>query len=589
MADSNLNAPERSFWSQKRVGYLLYILVLLSIWLPRVLALDRFVTVDEPKWLARSANYYLALANGDLEGTFTREHPGVTVTWAGMAGFLLRYSDYIRETPGRLTESWEIEPVLRENGKEPVEILEAGRAFVVLMITMALFLSFHEAVQLIGLWPAVAGFLLIAFDPFLVGLSRLLHLDGLVSALMLLSVLAFLTFLYKGQKWQDLLLSALAAGLAWLTKSPSLFLVPFVGLICLFEFGRRLYLARRWRWHDIWQSGWPLLAWVGMGCATFVLLWPSMWVNPVSTLQRIFNEASTYASEGHASDVFFDGRVITGDVDRPYYPERFLKHYYYPLSYLGRRFYPLAYLWRVTPVVLVGLGLAGIGFFLRRKVPEERYARWTAALLVLMAILFTIFMTLGSKKFDRYLLPVFAPLDLVAGIGWVLVVRWLSDRFSPNAQKYSVPLVILAVAGVQLAAIIQTFPYYLSYYNPLMGGNARAPEVMMIGWGEGLDQAASYLNTKAEGDPLRVLSWYPDGSFSYFFNGETVGSAEEWETTRAELAQSDYAVLYANQWQRFLPFPQFVDFFDRLKPEKTIFIDGLEYIRIYNLAGLETP
>ena len=314
-----------------------------------------------------------------------------------------------------------------------------------------------------------------------------------------------------------------------------------------------------------------------------------MWVNPVSTLQRFFNEASTYASEGHASDVFFDGRVITGDVDRPYYPERYLKHYYYPLSYLGRRFYPLAYLWRVTPVVLVGLGLAGIGFFLRRKMPDERYARWTAALLVLMAILFTIFMTLGSKKFDRYLLPVFAPLDLVAGIGWVLVVRWVSDRFSPHAQKYSVPLVILAVAGVQLAAIIHTFPYYLTYYNPLMGGNARAPEVMMIGWGEGLDQAASYLNTKAEGDPLRVLSWYPDGSFSYFFSGETVGSAEEWETTRAELAQSDYAVLYANQWQRFLPFPQFVDFFDRLKPEKTIFIDGLEYIRIYNLAGLETP
>ncbi len=180
MTDSSLNAPERYSSSQKRIGCLLYILVLLSIWLPRALALDRFVTVDEPKWLARSANFYLALANGDLAGTFTREHPGVTITWAGMAGFLLRYPDYIRETPGRLTESWEIEPVLRENGKEPVEILEAGRAFVVLMITLALFLSFHKSVLLIGLWPAVAGFLLIAFDPFLVGLSRLLHLDGLV-------------------------------------------------------------------------------------------------------------------------------------------------------------------------------------------------------------------------------------------------------------------------------------------------------------------------------------------------------------------------------------------------------------------------
>jgi hypothetical protein len=381
----------------------------------------------------------------------------------------------------------------------------------------------------------------------------------------------------------------LAAGLAWLTKSPSLFLVPFIGLICLFEFGRRLYTARQWRWRDAWQSGWPMLAWVGVGSAIFVILWPSMWVNPASTLQRIFNEANTYASEGHASDVFFDGRVITGDLGRPYYPEKYLKHYYYPLSYIGRRFYPLVYLWRATPVVLVGLGLAGIGFILRRKVPDERYARWTAVLLVLMAILFTIFMTMGSKKFDRYLLPVFAPLDLVAGIGWVLVVRWVSDRISPRVQLYSVPLTILGISIIQSAAIIQTFPYYLTYYNPLMGGSAKAPEVMMIGWGEGLDQAARYLNDKVEGEKLRVLAWYPDGSFSYFFDGDVLGSAEEWEETKVELSRSDYAVLYANQWQRYLPFPQYVDYFARSKPEKTIYIDGLEYIRIYNLADFGTP
>jgi hypothetical protein len=306
-------------------------------------------------------------------------------------------------------------------------------------------------------------------------------------------------------------------------------------------------------------------------------------------VQRIFNEASTYASEGHASDVFFDGRVITGDTGRPYYPEKYLKHYYYPLSYLGRRFYPLVYLWRATPVVLVGLGLAGIGFFLRRKVPKERFARWTAVWLVLMAILFTIFMTLGSKKFDRYLLPIFAPLDLVAGIGWVLMVRWVSDRISPRIQWYSVPIVIFGITVIQFAGILQTFPYYLTYYNPLMGGSARAPEVMMIGWGEGLDQAASYLNKKVDADKLRVLAWYPDGSFSYFFEGAAAGSEGEWEATREALANFDYAVLYANQWQRYLPFPQFVDYFARFEPEKTIYIDGLEYIRIYNLANLEAP
>ncbi|MEZ4610894.1 MAG: hypothetical protein R2838_11745 [Caldilineaceae bacterium] len=34
------------------------------------------------------------------------------------------------------------------------------------------------------------------------------------------------------------------------------------------------------------------------------------------------------------------------------------------------------------------------------------------------------------------------------------------------------------------------YPYYLTYYNPLVGGTWSAPYVLFAGWGEGLDQAA---------------------------------------------------------------------------------------------------
>jgi hypothetical protein len=45
-----------------------------------------------------------------------------------------------------------------------------------------------------------------------------------------------------------------------------------------------------------------------------------------------------------------------------------------------------------------------------------------------------------------------------------------------------------------MISALWTFPYYLSYYNPLMGGPRKAPQVMQIGWGEGLDQAGRYLD-----------------------------------------------------------------------------------------------
>ena len=44
---------------------------------------------------------------------------------------------------------------------------------------------------------------------------------------------------------------------------------------------------------------------------------------------------------------------------------------------------------------------------------------------------------------------------------------------------------------------------------------------MQIGWGEGLDEAARYLNTKTTAADLHVISWYSPGSFSYFFKGDS--------------------------------------------------------------------
>ncbi len=77
----------RTFW--------IMVVLFFCAWIPRVVALDAFVTVDERKWLARSANFLYALAHGDFANTFQREHPGVTVMWAGALGILQKFPDYL--------------------------------------------------------------------------------------------------------------------------------------------------------------------------------------------------------------------------------------------------------------------------------------------------------------------------------------------------------------------------------------------------------------------------------------------------------------------------------------------------------------
>ena len=138
---------------------------------------------------------------------------------------------------------------------------------------------------------------------------------------------------------------------------------------------------------------------------------------------------------------------------------------------------------------------------------------------------------------------------------------------------------------MQAASALSTYPYYLSYYNPLIGGSRVAPQVMQVGWGEGLDQAARYLNQKPGAAKLKVISWYATGPFSYIFEGFDRSlwytsnlDAEQWE----KFITSDYAVIYISQWQRGLPKPV-LDYVAQLTPEHTVWIDGLEYARIYKL------
>jgi hypothetical protein len=73
----------------REAAWLLFLFLL--AWAPRALALDAYVSPDERKWLARSANFAYALSHGDFAQTFQREHPGVTVMWAGTLGLLGEY------------------------------------------------------------------------------------------------------------------------------------------------------------------------------------------------------------------------------------------------------------------------------------------------------------------------------------------------------------------------------------------------------------------------------------------------------------------------------------------------------------------
>jgi hypothetical protein len=589
---------------------LLTLVLALLLWLPRGLALDRFVAVDERSWMTRSGNYYLALATGDLASTYQYYHPGVTTMWIGALAYLWQYPDYPHDATGQIRDMSEgIEDRLVAHGHAPMEILAVARSLMVVGIVLLLLVAFWLAVDLLGLLPALVGVLLIGFDPMTLGLTRMLHVDGLSSSLMLVSALALMCFFAPDPnhagRWRDLILSGVMAGLAWLTKSPALVLGPLALLIMGIDLLRaggeqdgiltrtsRAVPYRLGRGGRLWRGVRALALWGALAALVFVLCWPAMWVRPIANIQSILSAAGEYAEESN-QQIFFNGEVI---IDDP-----------------GALFYPITYLWHVTPVTLIGLALALVAGV---KGARRRSYRWqNGAILLLYALLFAALMTFGSKKIDRYLLPAYFPLALVAGMGWCAVAAAVSNVFSQirhseesatrnpllQGEGEGIPCFarndnqndtrngtfrlggwLLPVAlAVQVALVLPHFPYYFTFYNPLLGGNGRAPEVLMIGLGEGIDQAARYLNTKSDAGSLRVASWYRGGSFNYIFRGQDLNLDDFFE--------ADYAVLYVHQWQRQLPNAQMLHYFAQLTPEFTVTLHGLDYAWVYDLHNAPTP
>ena len=208
--------------------------------------------------------------------------------------------------------------------------------------------------------------------------------------------------------------------------------------------------------------------------------------------------------------------------------------------------------------------------------PLDAPTRRRSALgLVLFALLVAVVMTLGAKKFDRYISPVFMALDIVAVLGLLGLVqavlgRWQRRRsrtsrgeaaLSPsNLGRISVWIVVAALLLFHGLLAFVHYPYYFTYYNPLAGGSRTAPDVLLVGWGEGLDAAAGWLKQQPDAAHQRVISWYSDGPLSYFV--QPGQKALSFYFT-SYLLDADYAVLYVNQWQRGLPSPEWSTIFWR--------------------------
>lgn len=570
--------------------FLLLVFVFFMIWLPRASGLDTFVYIDEPSWVQRSANFYYALRHRQFERTAQNLSPGVTTMWAGAVGFFLEDRAYAAEAPGYFGEvpnnpsAYQhkydhLEAFLLGRGVDPLDILAASRAVMVLLISLTLTFAFYFAVRLFGVWPSVVAFALIAFDPYYLVNSRFAHLDGPMSAFLLLSLLAFMNYLYLDQRRTfTLVISALAGAASWLSKQQGILILPtMLVLLAFYVFDMRPGIKFTDRLRSFGALGKyvkPLVLWGVIFIFAMIVAWPAMWQNPSGVLSHLIIQPVRYIFSSSGSAVPPDEAIeVIGEVGASAVP--LSRDWFY---------YPRSFLWLTTPLVIIGLFLGLVAYLRRWQLLEQETPRRSYAALWIFALIFTFLIAISLKVANRYYLPFYLAMDILAGLGWYAAVGWLSARLQPRFSRWFAPAALTLVVAMQMFSSLPIYPYYVPYHNLLLGGNARASQLRYSGFGEGLELAADYLNQKPGAADLDVISWYAHGPFSSYFDGR---SHDVQALTRdiTALAEMDYLVTYRNSWQREY-LTEYFALLDTVQPEYSVELFGIEYARIYAVKDL---
>ena len=150
-----------------------------------------------------------------------------------------------------------------------------------------------------------------------------------------------------------------------------------------------------------------------------------------------------------------------------------------------------------------------------------------------------VILSLASKQFDRYGLPMLATGALAVGVVAAPVVATVRQRWPGAPGRRAVTAGGGALAAALAAYSLSVAPWGLAYYNPALGGGDTAVDTVLVGWWEGLEQVGQLIADR-ERDRCDDVNIQGPGTTLVYPCGRVRGRGE-----------ADYVVLYVSAWQRW--------------------------------------
>ncbi len=299
----------------------------------------------------------------------------------------------------------------------------------------------------------IVGGLTFSLIPSFVGLTQRATIESVLVFLFTACVYTFIEFLEKPSGKKAYFIGTFF-GFSLITKFSDLLLIPVCLVIYIIW---TFYNKRRNRFIK------KTVFWFLIGFLQCILIWPMPWLH----LDYIIKLEYSFRIAQHQSpwEIFFGFPIH-------------VPWWYYFIQFIIR-----------TPLLLFLLALVGVQSM-------DKKGKWqNYIVLAWFLVPFLQSLYIFKQHGVRYILEVYAPFSLLVAIGIVVIVKKFYDR----TIGYIIAGTMVVV--YMLIILVRIHPYYLDYYNILVGGAKGVYEknLFELGWwGQGGKEAGQYLVNHAK-------------------------------------------------------------------------------------------
>lgn len=495
--------------------------------------------VDEIPHIGAGYSY---IEKGDMR--LNPEHPPLAKDLAGIALHFLNLKQTAFETKfwnEDINGQWNFgRNLIFNSGNDAIKITHAAKLSIFIFFILSAVIIYIWAKELFGPVAGLIALFLFSFSPTVMAHSRFVTTDVPALFGVLLSTYFFIKFLKK-PNYKTLIIAGLAFGLAQLTKYSLFLLIPYFGLVAL-SYGWLNVEKHKLR-HAIHYG---FLSAITMIIGYTAVVWPVYGLHTINYPPERQKSDTVYLLGSYGNRAIAD-RIIELS-DKPYI--RSAAQYGLGLLmvtqrsiggnttyFLGevrgqawKKYFPIVYFIK-EPLAFWGLVIMVIYYLisickLNSQTPRSSTPKWIKdnfdqfAMLVWLAIYWYASIKANLNIGVRHLMPVYGFTYILVASGLSALIKntdFKLKNFSPKLLILNFLLSILF--GWYLFENLKIYPYYITYFNQIVGGSASGYKYVVdsnLDWGQDAKRLADWVraNNIKEKIYLDYFGW-TDQSYYY--------------------------------------------------------------------------